>query len=155
MVPLGSQEYCGVGRGLSGLPWGQCNGRGPHLELRQEPRGFSPVLMWVSGCVFHFKQGVRSRRVWRHGTLLSSQAVKGVSGLRRVEFGSEALFELATGASELRSCCELILALHSNQFKGIKPDFQWMGKYVAFEFGQDPQAPLQCQVYSSLLSTCN
>ena len=22
MVPVGSQEYCGVGRGLSGLHWG-------------------------------------------------------------------------------------------------------------------------------------
>ena len=25
MVPMGSQEDCGVGRGLSGLHWGGCN----------------------------------------------------------------------------------------------------------------------------------
>ena len=81
-VPMGSQEYCGVGRGLSGFHWVWCNGRGPHRDLKWEPQGSSPVLTWVSGCVCHFKQGVRSRRVWRHGTLLSSRAVKGVSALQ-------------------------------------------------------------------------
>ena len=50
------------------------------LELRREPQGSSPFLTWVLGCVCHFKQGVRSRLVWRHGTLLSSRVVKGVSG---------------------------------------------------------------------------
>jgi len=70
-VPMRSQEYCGVGRGLSVLHWVWCDGRGPHLELMREPQGSSPVLMWVSGCVCRFKQGVRSRRLWRHGTLLS------------------------------------------------------------------------------------
>ena len=50
-MPMGSQKYCDVGRGLSGLHWVWCNGRGPHLELRREPQGSSPVLTWVSGCV--------------------------------------------------------------------------------------------------------
>ena len=68
----------------------------------------SPVLTWVLGCVFHFKQGVRSRHVWRHGTLLSSRVVKGASGSRRVEFWPWTLFHLATWASVLPSCCELI-----------------------------------------------
>ena len=81
-VPMGNQEYCGVGRGLSGLHWVWSNGRGPHPELKREPQGSSPVLTWVSGCVCRFKQGVRSRHVWRHGTLLSSRVVKGVSGLQ-------------------------------------------------------------------------
>ena len=82
MVPMGSQEYCVVARGLWGLHWGLCNGRGPHLELRRYPQGSSPVLTWVSGCVCHFKQGVRSRLVWRHGSLLLSRVVKGVSGFQ-------------------------------------------------------------------------
>ena len=82
MVPMGSQEYCGVGRGLLGLHCGPCNGRCSHLELRWEHQVSSPVLTWVSGCVCRFKQGVRSRLVWRHGTLLSSRVVKGVSGLQ-------------------------------------------------------------------------
>ena len=81
MVPMGSQGYCGVGRGLSGLQWGRCNGRGPHLELRREPQDSFPVLTWVSGCVCHFKQGVRSRLVWgMESAILSS--CKGVSGLQ-------------------------------------------------------------------------
>ena len=77
MLPKGNQEYFGVGRGHSGLHWFQFNGRGPLLELRREPQDSSPVLMWVSGCVCCFKQGVRSPLVWRHGTLLSSLVVKG------------------------------------------------------------------------------
>ena len=81
-VPMGSQEYCGVGRGLSGFHWVWCNGRGPHRDLKWEPQGSSPVLTWVSGCVCHFKQGVRTRRVWRHRTLLFSRVVKRVSGLQ-------------------------------------------------------------------------
>ena len=36
MVPIVRQEYSEVGTGFSGLHWGRCNGRGPHLELRQE-----------------------------------------------------------------------------------------------------------------------
>ena len=63
MVPMCSQEYCGVGRGLSGLHWGRCNGRRPHLELRREPQCSSSVLTSVSGCVCRYKQGVRSQLV--------------------------------------------------------------------------------------------
>ena len=48
----------------------------------QELQYSSPVLIWVSGSVCHFKQRVRSLLVWRHGTLLSSRVVKGVSGLQ-------------------------------------------------------------------------
>ena len=81
-VPMRSQGYCGVGRSISGLHWVWCTGRGPHLELRWEPQSSSPVLTWVSGCVCRFKQGLRSRSVWRHGILLPSGVVKGVSGLQ-------------------------------------------------------------------------
>ena len=43
-VPLRSQGYPGVGRALSGLRWGWRNGRGPHLEGRQEPQTSSLFL---------------------------------------------------------------------------------------------------------------
>ena len=43
---MGSQEYCGFVRGPSGLHLVCCNGRGPHLELRREPKVSSPVLTW-------------------------------------------------------------------------------------------------------------
>ena len=66
MVPMGSQEYFGLQRILSGLHWDQSTGREPHLELRREPQGSSPVLTWISGCLCHFKQGLKSRLVWRH-----------------------------------------------------------------------------------------
>ena len=68
--------------GSLGTPLGLVEGRGPHLDLRREPQGSSPVLTFVSGCLCHFKQGVRSRLVWRHGNMLSSRVVKGVSGLQ-------------------------------------------------------------------------
>ena len=48
-VRLRNQEYCGVGRGLSGLHWVWRNGRGPHLELRQETQGSSPFLTPIAG----------------------------------------------------------------------------------------------------------
>ena len=35
-MPMGIQESFRVVRGLLGFLWGQCNGRGPHLELRRE-----------------------------------------------------------------------------------------------------------------------
>ena len=50
-----------------------------------------------------------------------------------LNFGPGPLFALANGTSELLSCCELILGLHSNLFKEIRPDLEWMGKNVAFE----------------------
>ena len=81
-VSMGSQDYCGVGRSISALHWVWCNGRRPHLGLRREPQVSSPLLTWVSGCVCHFKQGVKSQRVWRHGTLLCSRVVNRVSGLQ-------------------------------------------------------------------------
>ena len=95
--------------GALGTPLGMVEGRGPHLELRREPQRFSPVLTWVSACVSHFKQEVRSRRVWRHGTLLSSRVVNGVSGLQWSDFGPGDLFGLATGTSELPPCFQWIL----------------------------------------------
>ena len=74
-MPIGSQKYYGLGWDLL-VQWGA-----PHLELRREPLVSSPVLTWVSGCVCHFKQGVRSRLVWgMESAILSS--CKGVSGLQ-------------------------------------------------------------------------
>ena len=43
-MPLRTQGYCGVGRGLSGLHWLWCNGRGLRLEWTQEPQASSPFL---------------------------------------------------------------------------------------------------------------
>ena len=80
MVPMGSQEYCGIGSGLSGLHWGRCNGREPNLELRRELQGSSPFLRWTSVSLRSWNRGVRPRLVLRHGTPLASRVVHGVSG---------------------------------------------------------------------------
>jgi len=87
MVPMGSQVSFHVVRGLLGFLWGQCNGRGPHLQLRWEPQDSSPFLTWILGCVCSFKQGVRSRLRLRHGTLLSSPQ-KSSQASSRVDLGT-------------------------------------------------------------------
>ena len=46
-MTLRSQGYCAFGRGLSGLHWVRCNGRGPHLEWRQETHVSSPDFPWA------------------------------------------------------------------------------------------------------------
>ena len=71
-VPLKSQAYCGVGRGLSGLHWVWCNGRGPHFELRQEPLGSSPFLTPITVSLQSWDRRIRPRFVWRNGTPLAS-----------------------------------------------------------------------------------
>ena len=66
--------------GLSGFLCSRCWSRGPHLELRPEPRVSSPVLTWISGFLWSFHRGVSPRLVWRHASPLSSRAGKAVSG---------------------------------------------------------------------------
>ena len=81
-VPMGSEEYCGLGRGISRLHWIWCKGRGPHLELRQEPQGsapdfLEPDLTQIAGSLLSLLRSVRSRVLRRNGTPLTSQVVQG------------------------------------------------------------------------------
>ena len=46
---LGEARETGGGRGLSGLHWAWCIGRGPHLQLRQEPQGTSDFRLRSQG----------------------------------------------------------------------------------------------------------
>ena len=69
-----------VERGLSGFLSSRGRGIRPHLELRLELQGSSPVLTWISGYLWIFNRGVRPRLVWRLETLPFSRGVKGVSG---------------------------------------------------------------------------
>ena len=52
--------------GLSGFLCSRSQVRGPHLELRPERQGSSPEPTWISGFLWSFNRGVRSRVVWRH-----------------------------------------------------------------------------------------
>ena len=45
----GSLTCYSLGRGLSGLHWAWCIGRGPHLRLRQEPQGTSDFRLRSQG----------------------------------------------------------------------------------------------------------
>ena len=67
---------------------------------------------------------------WNSAFLSSCQ--RGFSPPAVLNFGTGALFTLANGTSELPSCCELILGLHLNLFKEIRPDLELMGKNMAF-----------------------
>ena len=79
-MPLRSQGYYGAGRGLSGLHWVCCNGRGPNLEIRKEPQGSSPFWTQIAGSLQSWDRRVRPRLVWRNGTPLDSRVVHGVTG---------------------------------------------------------------------------
>ena len=68
--------------GPVGTPLGLVQWKRASSRLEAEPQGSSHFLTWVLGCVCCVKQGVKFRIVWRHGTLLFSQVVKGVSGLQ-------------------------------------------------------------------------
>ena len=80
MVPLRSQGFCGVGRGLSGLDWVWCNGRGSHLVLRKEPQVSSPFLTPISGFLQSWDRRVRPSILCRNETLLASRFVHEVTG---------------------------------------------------------------------------
>ena len=79
-VPLRILEYCGIGRGLSGLHWVWCNGRGPHPELRQEPEGSFPFQTPIAGSLQIWDRRGRPCLVLRHGTPLATRVVHGVKG---------------------------------------------------------------------------
>ena len=79
-MPLRSQGYYGAGRGLSGLHWVCCNGRGPNLEIRKEPQGSSPFRTQIAGSLQCWDRRVRPHLVWRNVSPLASRVVHGVTG---------------------------------------------------------------------------
>ena len=135
MVPMGSQEYCGIGSGLSGLHWGRCNGREPNLELRRELQGSSPFLRWTSVSLRSWNRGVRSRLVLRHGTPLDSRVVHGVSGhLSSCIWHLQLFLEDETRVSVCLRVVTSSSGLHSKRCPGIGTYLEWMWKPVSFEF---------------------
>ena len=79
-VPLRSQGYCGVGRGLSGLHWVWRNGRGPHFELMQERQVSSTFLTPIAWSLQSWERRVRPSLVWRNGTLHAALVLQGMTG---------------------------------------------------------------------------
>ena len=73
MLPQGSHVSFQVVRVCTGLLLSLCGRIGPHLELRQETQGYSPVSTGISGFLSCFNRGGRPHLVSRHGTPLSSE----------------------------------------------------------------------------------
>ena len=92
--------------GNIGIPLGLLQGIEPHLELRQETRGSSPVAKWILGFLLSFNRVVGAHLLLRHGTLLSPCVLKGVSGLLELRRGTRDFSRVATGDSNLPSCFE-------------------------------------------------
>ena len=118
MVPMHSHEYFCVVRGLCGLLWGRCNGRWPHLELRQEPQGSSPVLTWILGCM-QFQTGSQDStcvEAWNSAFLSSCKS--GFSPPVELSWGPGAFPKFATGVSVLPLYCQLILRVTFESVQG-------------------------------------
>ena len=99
-MPLRSQGYCGIGKGLSGLHLVCCNGRGPHHEMRQEPQDFSPFLTPIAGFLQRWDRRVRPHLVWWNGTLLASRVVHGVTGHLSICMWNWGLFQRCRRVSD-------------------------------------------------------
>ena len=107
-MPVRSQGYCGVRRGLLGLHWVWCKGRGPHLQLRQEPEGSSPFQTRIAGSLQTWERRVRPRPGLRHGIPLASRGVHGVIG-----HVSSCIWNLRIFPDDARGCqCPFVLGLH-------------------------------------------
>ena len=107
-MPLRSQGYCGVGRALSGLHWVWCNGRGPHLQLKQEPQASSPLKTPNTGSLHSWDRRVRPRLGLRHGMQLASLGVHGETG-----HVSNCIWNLRVFPDDAQGCqCPLVLGLH-------------------------------------------
>ena len=107
-MPLRSQRYCGVGRGLSGLYRVWCNGRGPGPELRQEPQGASPFLTPIAGSLQSWDRRSRPCLVLRQGTPLADGVVHGVTGPCRAVLGTYGFFWTMDESVSAPSCCNFI-----------------------------------------------
>ena len=123
-MPLRNQGYCGFGRGLSGLLWVWCNGREPHLELRQEPHGSSRGFPGAGTDSNHsfpaeLVHKVRPRLVWRNGTPLASRVVHGVIGPLSSCLWNLRVFRRCTGASVLLPVVPSSTGLPSKRCPGI------------------------------------
>ena len=107
-VPLRNQGYCGVGRGLSGLHWVWSNGRGPRLQLRQEPQGSSQFQSPIAGSLQSWDRRGSPRLVLRTGTPLAARVVHGVTGHLSSCIWNLRVLRTMHGDVSAPSCCNFI-----------------------------------------------
>ena len=132
-MPMRSQGYCGVGRGLSRLHWVWCNARGPHLELKWEPEGSYPFLTSIAGSLQSWNRRVRPHLVLRNGTQLASRVVHGMTGHLLSCIWSLQLFsDDASGVSVPLRVVTSSSWLHWKKCPGIGTYLRSTGKSVYF-----------------------
>ena len=123
--------------------------RGSPLGLVQWKRASSRVEAGTSGFLCCSHMGLRLCMPFQTGSQVStcvdswnsaslSSCQRGFRPPAELNLGPGALFELPNRESEISLCCELILNLYSNWCKEIRPDVEWMGKYVDFELCKAP-----------------
>ena len=111
-MPLRTQGYCGVGRGLSGLHWLWCNGRGLHLEWTQEPQASSPFLTRIPWSLQSRDKRVTPSLLLRNGPSFAFRVVYRVTGHL-----SKCLWDLRVFLDDARGCqCPFVLCLHPQVF---------------------------------------
>ena len=112
-MPLRTQGYCGVGRGLSGLHWVWCNGRGPHLEWTQEPQASSPFLTRIPWSLQSRDKRVTPSLLLRNGPSFAFRVV-----YRVTVHLSKCLWDLRVFLDDARGCqCPFVLCLHPHYLR--------------------------------------
>src|SRR5574341_1309839 len=122
MVPLRSQGNCGGGRGLSGLHWVWCIGRGPHFQLRQEPQSTSDQTP-IAGSLQTEDRRVRPRLGLRHGTPLASRDVPGERGRL-----SSCIWNLVFFPNDARKNCPFVLTAFTGWSSERRSEERRVGK---------------------------
>ena len=131
MLPQRSRVSSRVARGTLGFILRHCRPLGPFLEFSRETQCSSLVVTGISGFLSRFK-GVRPRLVLRHGNLHSSRVVQGVSGLRSISGGEFGLFLEDQHGDRPPSCCEGILGVALERWRGVRTYLKLRGHSVPF-----------------------
>ena len=128
-------------RGPSGLRWVWRNGRGPHLEGRQEPQASSAFRTPTAGSLQSWDRRVRPRLVWRNGTPLDSRVVHRITGHL-----SSCVWNLRFYPDDAWGCqFPFVFCLHTQGClrRGIQPSDSYQEqtrKSVSFGMWHHPQA---------------
>src|SRR5574341_717338 len=133
MVPLRSHGNCGGGRGLSGLPWVWCIGRGPHLQVRQEPQGSSDFRLRSQGPCRLGKESQASPWVEAWNSACLSRCPRGERPLVELYLEPGVFSERCPENLPLRVDC-----IHRLEVRGVS------GHRVLIKRGPGNRGPTEC-----------
>ena len=143
-VASGKSSLCSSCKGPLRIPLHLCRGIGPHLELRPELQGSSPVLTWISRILWSFHRGVRPRLMWRHGTLLPSSGLKVLSGfLSSCPWDLVLFLEVPQGCHTSLRVLSRYTQFQSRQCRGIRLIWSGWGILGLFQLRHDSRGCTQ------------